>query len=187
MVGTNGKFINGDGKEYRKNGFKNCKDREVGTFTEEPFLKPRITEKSLAGILFLITVLILIGKLTFMLKSSLQSLLQWKELVREMLTDPTSGREFFTFHWESGFRGEFLMWPLTCGLVAFLFTWFIVYFDSRIPGVDPPLPSVGFFLTGINSKSGRFQKKSMGWPLAYKTSILTGLLTFSVILFSRHL
>ncbi|XP_059622661.1 uncharacterized protein LOC132265891 [Phlebotomus argentipes] len=161
-----------NGKRHRSNGYHGSSARIVGSFTEEPFLKPRITERSLASVLFLITVLILIVKLTFMLKSSVQSALQWRQLVRSMWTDPVSGRQFVAFAWAEGFRGQFLVCPLLCGLAVFLFAWFIVYFDSRIPGVDPPMPRL-------------WQRSS--WPLAYKTSVIAGLLAFSVTLISPHL
>ncbi|XP_055703196.1 uncharacterized protein LOC129801853 [Phlebotomus papatasi] len=183
MVNTNGLIYNGK-KYHRGNGHGGLDERTVGTFTEEPFLKPRVTEQSLAGVLFLITVLILIGKLTFMLKSSVQSALQWRQLVKRMWTDPTSGQDFITFSWESGFRGQFLIWPLVCGFIAFIFTWFMIYFDSRIPGVDPLLPSI----FGQSSGSTKYlSEKNRRWPLAYKTSVLVGLLAFTLMLVSPKL
>ncbi|XP_055693166.1 uncharacterized protein LOC129795715 [Lutzomyia longipalpis] len=182
------RLISQNGKKvlHRSNGHSNggMDKRVVGTFTEEPLFKPRITEQSLAGVLFLITVLILIGKLTFMLKSSVQSALEWRQLVRAMWIDPATGQEYMKYYWESGFRGQYLIWPLLCGLAAFAFSWIITYFDSRVPGIDPPMPN--FF--GSSSNSRRYSsQRSTGWSLAYQTSFLTGLLTFFVFLISHKL
>lgn len=62
-----------------------------------------------------------------------------------------------------------LMRAVVCGLIMMGFTWFIIYKDSSIPGINPPSP--------FNPYKHRFSKTT-GLQMNYLVGILNGILIF---------
>lgn len=62
------------------------------------------------------------------------------------------------------------------GLGVTWFTYYVVYLDSSIPGVNPPTPFSA-------SKKKRFSDKERRFHLGYITALLSGLTVFLIVLF----
>ncbi|XP_033328052.1 ADP-ribosylation factor-like protein 6-interacting protein 6 isoform X2 [Megalopta genalis] len=56
------------------------------------------------------------------------------------------------------------------GLIMMGFTWFIIYHDSSIPGINPPSP--------FSPSKQRFSKESSGVQMNYLFGLLNGILIF---------
>lgn len=50
------------------------------------------------------------------------------------------GASYFTYNWETTSLGEPYLIPFLVGMFVTIFTWGIVYLDSRAPGENPPSP-----------------------------------------------
>jgi len=69
-----------------------------------------------------------------------------------------------------------LMWPVINGLTVIIFSWIIMYFDSKIPGVYPPSP--------ISPKKHRISSGHT-FHLGYTIGLLNGLIAFSMTLWQQ--
>ncbi|XP_053679203.1 uncharacterized protein LOC128730196 [Anopheles nili] len=75
-----------------------------------------------------------------------------------------------------------LMYALVFGLLLSSFTWYIIYLDSNIPGVNPPTPfsaSKKRYRGGPSTRERRFH-------LPYVTALLSGVIGFLIFLLASE-
>lgn len=60
-----------------------------------------------------------------------------KLVLTEWVEDGTS---YFTYRWTKETVGEPYLIPFSVSVLVTLFTWVIIYLDSRTPGENPPSP-----------------------------------------------
>lgn len=119
-------------------------------------------------------------------KTALSTLGQWRQLIAERatVTLAASHEQFESLRTTvagSSLVDQFrnpsqVVFASLLGLGVTWFTYFVVYLDSSIPGVNPPTPFSA-------SKKKRFSDKERRFHLGYITALLSGLTVFLIVLF----
>ncbi|XP_058116840.1 uncharacterized protein LOC131286966 [Anopheles ziemanni] len=72
------------------------------------------------------------------------------------------------------------MFAAAFGLLVASFTWYVIYLDSSIPGVNPPTP---FSASKKRYRGGISQAKERRFHLGYVTAMVSGVVAFLIFLF----
>lgn len=72
------------------------------------------------------------------------------------------------------------MFAVAFGLLVASFTWYVIYLDSSIPGVNPPTP---FSASKKRYRGGVSQAKERRFHLGYVTAMVSGVVAFLIFLF----
>lgn len=72
------------------------------------------------------------------------------------------------------------LYAIAFGLLLSSFTWYIIYLDSSIPGVNPPTP---FSASKKRYRGGPSSSKERRFHLPYITALLSGVVGFLIVLF----
>lgn len=72
------------------------------------------------------------------------------------------------------------MFAAAFGLLVASFTWYVIYLDSSIPGVNPPTP---FSASKKRYRGGVSQAKERRFHLGYVTAMVSGVVAFLIFLF----
>ncbi|XP_055619600.1 uncharacterized protein LOC129764501 [Toxorhynchites rutilus septentrionalis] len=117
------------------------------------------------------------------LSSALATIRQWRQFARDRVISTIEYDR-----WDTIFRSKMqevhtlvqdpslLLFAAMFAAVITWFTYYVVYLDSSIPGVNPPTPFSA-------SKKRRFSDKERRFHLGYITAFLSGLTVFLIILF----
>ncbi|ETN58055.1 hypothetical protein AND_010370 [Anopheles darlingi] len=71
-----------------------------------------------------------------------------------------------------------VLYALAFGLLVSAFTWYVIYLDSSIPGVNPPTP----FSASKNRYRGGSRTAERRFHLGYITAMVSGLVVFLIVL-----
>uniref|UniRef100_A0A182IW60 Uncharacterized protein n=1 Tax=Anopheles atroparvus TaxID=41427 RepID=A0A182IW60_ANOAO len=72
------------------------------------------------------------------------------------------------------------LFAVSFGLLVASFTWYVIYLDSSIPGVNPPTP---FSASKKRYRGGSSQAKERRFHLGYITAMVSGVVAFLIVLF----
>ncbi|XP_050091658.1 uncharacterized protein LOC126575150 [Anopheles aquasalis] len=72
----------------------------------------------------------------------------------------------------------YVLYALGFGLLVSAFTWYVIYLDSSIPGVNPPTP----FSASKNRYRGGARAAERRFHLGYITALVSGLVVFMIAL-----
>ncbi|XP_058066944.1 uncharacterized protein LOC131216464 [Anopheles bellator] len=75
----------------------------------------------------------------------------------------------------------YVLSALAFGLLVSSFTWYVVYLDSSIPGVNPPTP----FSASKKRYRGGSLSKERRFHLGYITAMISGLVVFLILVLSE--
>ncbi|XP_033224311.1 uncharacterized protein LOC117177632 [Belonocnema kinseyi] len=165
--------------EIQTNGngfFKHIGEIKKVTKVPNVWRQVEFNEWTFSLILFVFSLIIVVGKLAV----NYGYMNHWPLVTRNIIPDALSSYQWSELHAKkledltNSFSGLFeiygwLMRASLSGLATMGFTWFIVYKDSNIPGINPPSP--------FRSSKDRF-KKETGIPTNYLVGALNGLLIF---------
>ncbi|XP_026465454.1 ADP-ribosylation factor-like protein 6-interacting protein 6 [Ctenocephalides felis] len=94
-----------------------------------------------------------------------------KLVLTEWVEDGTS---YFTYRWTKETVGEPYLIPFSVSVLVTLFTWVIIYLDSRTPGENPPSPFA----------KSKYRNRSSTFHMGYIMALLSGVATFGAMLFA---
>uniref|UniRef100_A0A2M4AMM8 Uncharacterized protein n=1 Tax=Anopheles triannulatus TaxID=58253 RepID=A0A2M4AMM8_9DIPT len=72
----------------------------------------------------------------------------------------------------------YVLYAIAFGLLVSAFTWYVIYLDSSIPGVNPPTP----FSASKNRYRGGSRAAERRFHLGYITAMISGLVVFMIVL-----
>ncbi|XP_035791824.1 uncharacterized protein LOC118466502 [Anopheles albimanus] len=75
----------------------------------------------------------------------------------------------------------YVLYALAFGLLVSAFTWYVIYLDSSIPGVNPPTP----FSASKNRYRGGTRTAERRFHLGYITAMVSGLAVFMIVLLAE--